>query len=122
MMEDEKVLWTYFLFLQKHHLRLTLADHLLVVQTASVEHQTTMPCVHASKAMSVLHRHVVQSVLWVPNVHRPVPVLIRSVLTHAWVHVVLELDAKWSTTVPFAVVVKARLETLSRVALTFHVS
>jgi len=51
MMEDEEVLWTYFLFLQKHHLKLTLADHLLVVQTASVERQTIMLCVLASKAM-----------------------------------------------------------------------
>jgi len=51
MLEDEEVLWTYFLFLQKHHLKLILADHLLVVQTASVEHQTIMLCVRASKAI-----------------------------------------------------------------------
>jgi hypothetical protein len=36
---------------QKHHLKLILADHLLVVQTASVEHQTIMLCVRASKAI-----------------------------------------------------------------------
>lgn len=87
----------------------THAIHHLVARIVAVKYRINRQFVPVTLNISVLHLIAVLNVFQVQNALRKKPVLIKNVFTHALEFAAYQLDARREITVPFVVVVLAKL-------------